>query len=61
MTKTALLEENRQLKAKLHQKDLEIAELIHMHREIDKRMDGLIKDAAEQRENTSWLDMFFLT
>jgi len=58
MTKTELIEENQKLTRKIMRKDREISELIHMHREIEKRMDDIFSNAEKQKKQTRWW-MFF--
>lgn len=59
MTKEQLVQENRLLKSVIKRKDAEISELIHMHREIEKRMGEIFCDVAEQQKNTRWWHRFF--
>jgi hypothetical protein len=59
MTKKELMAENRFLKKLLIRKDTEISELIHMHREIEKRMQSIFGEVDLQEKNTSWWQRFF--
>lgn len=59
MNKQELERENKRLKELLRRKDLEISELIHMHREVDKRMDEVFKEMNRQQEQKSWWERLF--
>ena len=59
MTKKDLISENKYLKKLISKKDQEISELIHMHREIEKRMDSIFKEVSDQQKKTHWWERFF--
>jgi hypothetical protein len=59
MTNAELVKEINKLKTKLHQKDLEIAELIHMNREVDKMMDVVFKGVLYDQVDQKWWNKLF--
>jgi hypothetical protein len=59
MTKKELQTENRLLKKIISKKDQEISELIHMHREIEKRMTSIFGEVAQQEQNEPWWQRIF--
>ena len=59
MTNAELIKEIKKLRTKLHQKDLEIAELIHMNREVDKMMDVVFKGVLYDQVDQKWWNKLF--